>query len=174
MTEEADFAMLYAEERRMRMELEDRMYSMICDVQPFLIASTDMVYDLLDADMEAIASHMKNIITWGGEVNLNLAYNTLFPVGEPLAPLEGIDITKMRSIGDLPRDRLEALIEIMKAAADRVEAKWVAHGLCSRNEVKRAGMRAFESAFRKVRDAHKKSKKPKMHLVPSVTTVTPE
>lgn len=165
MPDENDFAMMYSEERKKRMRLEDRVHSMIADVQPFLIAATDLAYDILDGDMEQTAKRIQQIVAWGAEVNLNVAYNILFPVGELLPPVKGVDIRTLGNIGDLPEDRLKELVALMKAAAKRVEAEWVDDGICSRKEAARLAISQFEDKFREVKHVHDSSKKEGLRLV---------
>ena len=137
MEEEVEFAVKYAEERRKRIELEKRLLGMIFHVFPYSRQSIGLVQAMTEKKQKEMAQRASKILHWHAGVELSIAYNLLFPVGDMLPCMEGFNPREADGIDEIPSERMDALAEATKAAAKLVEADWMAEGLRSEEDMTR-------------------------------------
>ena len=155
MTDEASFAMQYAAERKKRMELEHRVYGLLYDVIPFMIAAMDMTYDYINRDMEGFVEKMRKLGAWHGSIEVGFIYNVLFPAGDKLNCVpENMNKKDIKELGNLTE--IPGLIKELEHHAKLVHQAWEAEGLISEQQCQEQGSMDMVQAIMK---AHPEIKK---------------
>jgi len=123
MSDETEYAMKYARERRMRINLEDRLLSLMYRLVPYAAVTNDLCHRIISKEADDVAGAIARLAEWQGDVELNLMLNLLKPAGL----LEGISIETLENIDclqDLPDEELNRLETITKGCSEKVEKEW--------------------------------------------------
>lgn len=123
MSKEVEFAMKYADERRMRIALETRVLSFMYETYPFAAVAERLCKALLEQDPKETLSCMKKLIAWQADIEINVLINMFFPAGK-LNVMSKQDLIDADEFGELPKEKRLALEKISKDAADTVRELW--------------------------------------------------
>lgn len=141
MNKEVDFALQYADERRMRINLERRLHSMMFNVFPFLTVSVEMARAVLAKDNDGIAENLGKLLNWYTDVEIDLGLQILHPVGtyvpmgdRPVGP------PHTGSIGDVPDHVMTAAANEYEKSFKEVQKEWLALGYDSHDAIRRRGL----------------------------------
>ena len=133
MTTEVDFAMQYADERRMRMQLETRLLGLLYDSMALIAACGDTGVAVLrnrrDNDSSSRAALAKNLIQmlqYAGDMLPHVFLTTFDHKGEHtfFHPADMGQDAGRHDLGDLPGDKLDAMQHAFFEAAKDCRKQW--------------------------------------------------
>ena len=124
MTDEVEMALKYAKERKMRIQLTERLYSLMYALVPFMGSSWELVHGTLEPDPQIMADSMKALTKWSGEVETSLMVNMFWPVTGEEPFFSEDDLRKNCALRDMPDHKMEAMRDVLAAACKHVTAEW--------------------------------------------------
>lgn len=81
MNDEADFAMKYSEERKMRIALETRLEALMYESMATANLAYTLIRNVIEGDFESATDTIKTLIRWRGDIEANWFLNAFKPVG---------------------------------------------------------------------------------------------
>jgi hypothetical protein len=135
---EADFAMMYAEEARMRVELQDRINSMIFDVYPFVGSILAFFAAITDKNADKVIEYFSRSLLLAVDVQQNMHMNMIDAVGEELMSKSEID--QADSMLGFEAEVLDRIRDVCHEANKRTDVTWEKlcdrHGLASKGKLR--------------------------------------
>lgn len=129
MTDEVDFALKYAAERKQRMALEQRVNAFIFETVPFVNATIALIHSFLTNKPKASSEIIKRLVSWQSDMEVMTLINIYQPAGSNrLLPTGKLPTTN----GAIPEETLEHIHEIVRAASKTVHEEW--HQFAQNNE----------------------------------------
>jgi hypothetical protein len=120
---EADFAFAYAEERKMRLALEDRINAMLYELVPFSAGALNLVEAVINRDTSMIFESIKLITRWRSDVEINMMLNLIKPAGTVNLLDESI-LHKINGLGDIPERDIDHIKDVLFASAKKIYEEW--------------------------------------------------
>jgi hypothetical protein len=123
MSDETEYAMKFANERRMRINLETRLHGLMYTLVPYVSESLNMCHAFIDKNSDDIASSMAHLVEWQGNVETNLMLNLFRPAGT-LQGFSDDELSRCGGLADLPDSELTRIELATKACAEETEKQW--------------------------------------------------
>ena len=81
MKDEAEFAMKYSEERKMRIALETRLEALMYESMATANMAYTLVRNIIDKDLKESTETIQTLVRWRGDLEANWFLNAFKPVG---------------------------------------------------------------------------------------------
>lgn len=125
MTDEVDMALKYAEERRMRMRLEQRVLAITGEAMFINTAAKELLTGIVTNNNHKIASQMRNIVAWSSDLDLQINLNLFAAAGKnPMISFDEFVKDEIHDYMDLPEHLRRKAETIMKKNVEATREEW--------------------------------------------------
>ena len=120
---EVDLAMQYSDERKRSAHLEQRLFGLMFEIVPYLMATNRLLEEIITQKSEAATQTIKMLVEWQSDIETALMVNFFQPAGRSkLINLE--KLRQVKCLADLPMDTVDTIHDILLIAVKEVRIEW--------------------------------------------------